>query len=192
MQAYRFEQELVQHCTPALCRIKPANLVCFSKREFPDFMEVFKHYQTELKRYGICMDLVCSCDKRWLVLVYQPKLLQKQLKQRSVAELLRRDGYPVGSLQVQLSHLRKRLVEGAEFPHEIGLFLGYPVEDVLAFQQHRGEGCKLCGYWKVYTDVEAAKRCFASFDACRAAWETALHNGKTVTQLLEMQSMRTA
>lgn len=192
MQAYRFEQELAHHCAPALCRLKPANLVCFAKQEFPTLPALLASYQTALGRYGICMELVCSCDKRWLVLVYQPDLLQKQLAQRAVSELLQRDGYPAQGMRAQLAFLKRRLLASKDFPHEIGLFLGYPTADVLAFQQNRGEGCKLCGYWKVYTDVEAAKQSFAAFDACRDAFENALRTGKTVTQLLEMQAMRTA
>lgn len=192
MQAYRFEQEIAHHCAPALCCIKPANLVCFSKAEFDNLPALLRAYGPELAQYGVRMELLCSCDKRWLVLVYRPALLQKQLAQPAVCALLAQDGYPSRGMQAQLDFLRRRLAGCADFPHEIGLFLGYPIDDVLAFRQHRGEGCKLCGYWKVYTDVEAAKRCFAAFDACRDAFERKLRAGKTVTQLLEMHKLRTA
>lgn len=192
MPVDRFEQELARHCAPALCRIKPANLVCFSKREFPALPSLLEAYKPGMERCGVRMELMCSCDRRWLVLVYRPDLLARQLGQQAVGNLLRRDGYPCGAMQAQLDFLKRRLAACPDFPHEIGLFLGYPIADVLAFRRRRGEGCKLCGYWKVYTDVEAAKRCFATFDACRDAFERALRAGKTVTQLLEMQQMRTA
>ena len=192
MHIRRFENELVHHCAPALCRLKPANLVSFAKREFPELPHVLQTYQPVMESYGIHMELLCSCDKRWLVLVYDPALLQRQLSQSTVSNLLQRDGYPAGGMRAQLEFLKYRLQRYRTFPHEIGLFLGYPISDVLAFQQNRGEGCKLWGYWKVYTNVEAAKKSFATFDACRDALEQALRAGKTVTQLLEMQTMRTA
>lgn len=184
MQNYALERELAHHCAPALLGLKPANLVSFSKLNFPELEVTIVQYQRALARLGICLEIVCSCDQRNLVLVYQPGLLQHQLKQKKVQELLMKDGYPAGGMQQQLAHLKVRLAVQKDFPHEIGLFLGYPVADVLAFQARHGEGCKLCGYWKVYENVEAAKQCFARFDACRTALKNALRAGNTLTQLL--------
>ena len=36
------------------------------------------------------------------------------------------------------------------FPHEMGLLLGYPVEDVTGFMVHGGKNSLYSGYWKVY------------------------------------------
>jgi hypothetical protein len=184
MQNYALERELAHHCAPALLGLKPANLVSFSKLDFPELEALLEEYQRIWIRFGICLEIVCSCDRRNLVLVYQPGLLRRQLMQKQVQALLIKDGYPVSGMRQQLMHLKSRLAVQKDFPHEIGLFLGYPVADVLAFQTRRGEGCKLCGYWKVYEDVEAAKQCFARFDACRAALTNALRAGNTLTQLL--------
>lgn len=192
MQKHLLERELAHHCAPALYGLKPANLVCFAKREFPELYTLLVDYQKEFARFGICLEVVCSCDRRDLVLVYQPKLLRQQLTRKKVCELLRQGGYPVSGMREQINHLKHRLAVQQDFPHEIGLFLGYPVGDVLAFQRSRGEGCKLCGYWKVYENVEAAKRCFARFDACRAAMTEALHAGKTIIQTLEAYRIHTA
>ena len=192
MQHTKWELELAQFCAPALFGLKPANLVCFSKEQFPSLPSLLKGYQKTFLRFGIRLEVVCSCNFREMVLVYQPALLAQQLSRRCVEELLIRDGYPGGSMQSKLEYLKRRLAQNQDFPHEIGLFLGYPVSDVLAFQRTRGEGCKLCGYWKVYGNVEAAKRCFARFDACRAALIQALHDGKTLTQVLEASLIHTA
>ena len=40
--------------------------------------------------------------------------------------------------------------EAADFPHEIGVFLGYPLEDVVGFIRHRGKCFTCCGCWKSY------------------------------------------
>ena len=70
---------------------------------------------------------------------------------------------------VCLRELTRRLREGEEFPHEIGLFLGYPPGDVEGFLRDGGRHCKLCGPWKVYDNVEEAARRFAAFHRCRDA-----------------------
>ena len=39
---------------------------------------------------------------------------------------------------------------GGDFPHEIGLLLGYPPEDVSGFIENGGKNFLCSGYWKVY------------------------------------------
>ena len=46
------------------------------------------------------------------------------------------------------------------FPHEIGVILGYPLEDVKGYMENGGQKCLLNGYWKVYNNPEEAKRKF--------------------------------
>jgi hypothetical protein len=65
-----------------------------------------------------------------------------------------------------LNHLQKQF-EDQQCPHAVGLFLGYPLDDVLGFIKHRGYNYKLCGIWKVYGDVEQAKNRFRQYDLCR-------------------------
>ena len=97
--------------------------------------------------------------------------------------MLTREGYPVdGGLEAMLSALRRRL-EGADFPHEIGLFLGYPPVDVEGFRRNGGRNCKLCGPWKVYGPVEEARQRFRTFHRCRAALCRRVASGMTLAQL---------
>ena len=49
-----------------------------------------------------------------------------------------------------------RRLAGDDFPHEVGLFLGYPPGDVEGFRLNHGRNFKLCGLWKVYCDMEQA------------------------------------
>jgi hypothetical protein len=100
-----------------------------------------------------------------LVLVFEKKrLIQAASLQHA---FLAGQGYPRSApLFVLLDYLSKRCIRD-DFPHEIGIFLGYPVEDVRGFVAHKGRNYKLCGYWKVYGDVEKAKKCFRRYDACR-------------------------
>jgi hypothetical protein len=91
-----------------------------------------------------------------------------------------RSAWPYAGLDVQLRHLAKRFREGAEFPHEIGFFLGYPPEDVLGFIRHRGAHCKLCGMWKVYSDVEKARLLFSEYARCKERLFEYIRRGGTI------------
>jgi hypothetical protein len=104
-------------------------------------------------------------------------LFDKALLERTVLDdpVVRRTlvgmGYPPRhSLSVFLVHLRNRF-ECHKCPHEVGLFLGYPLDDVLGFIRHGGRGYKLCGVWKVYGNVERAKNRFRQYELCRETME---------------------
>jgi hypothetical protein len=76
-----------------------------------------------------------------------------------------------------------KLRDQEDFPHEIGLFLGYPPEDVRGFMEHRGCGCKCVGCWKVYGDVQRAAELFARYQQCTDIYLHAWQNGKSIEEL---------
>ena len=88
-----------------------------------------------------------------------------------------------GGLEAMLDHLASRMAGSGGFPHEVGLFLGYPAEDVEGFRRHGGQGYKYSGLWKVYSDVERAQRCFRQYGCCRRALCRRLEAGCRLVQL---------
>ncbi len=188
---FAFEKALVGHCSPTLSGLKPANLLSLSKADYPQLPVLIERYSRMLADKGISFCIICECGCRWLLLVYRRQMLWEQLSDPQVQALLKQTGYPVSqaaSLEPLLGHLRGRLTDSEEFPHEIGLFLGYPLADVIGFCRHRGEDCKLCGYWKVYGDVESAKKCFALFDRCRANLYARLLSGSPLPELISAEA----
>ena len=49
-------------------------------------------------------------------------------------------------------------------PHELGIFLGIPIEDVKDFMECTNKKCLLCGYWKVYNNYYTAEKTFKQYD----------------------------
>lgn len=188
MTREKFESTIGYHCFAVLMGLKPSNLVSFSKTQVPMFPEYVEEYSEKLSQEGLKLEIICACRKHYLLLVYRPEQLQEYLSKKEAQEILRQDGYPENaSLQELLMYLKKRLEERTEFPHEIGLFLGYPLDDVKGFQKYKGSECKMCGYWKVYGDVETARHTFAQFDRCRTFIQEQLQAGYTLTQVLQMK-----
>ncbi|MEE1013043.1 MAG: DUF3793 family protein, partial [Clostridia bacterium] len=115
--------------------------------------------------------------------VYRKKVLTAQLHRREMQTFLHSYGYPENTtLTAYLSILKERLQED-EFPHEIGVFLGYPLHDIYGFIQHPSEGCLLTGEWKVYQDAEGAEKLFARYKACRTALLRRITKGLTLAQI---------
>ena len=90
------------------------------------------------------------------------------------------------TLESLLERLSGRIRQCAQFPHEIGLFLDYPTEDVQGFIENQGENYVLCGYWKVYGNAEKAKHTFESYDKCRKFLCNKLNQGYDIYQALKI------
>lgn len=180
------EQLLARHCAPVLLGEKAANLVAIDPRKVRALDRRVAEWNRAFAKRGLVFTLVCCCERRSLLLVYRPGLLAPRL--RRDAQALARFGYAPGDgLESHLERLKTRLQAGP-FPHEIGFFLDYPTEDVLAFVEQGGAACKLCGYWKVYGDVEAARARFARFDACRAAVWRSVQRGVPLARIVRAAS----
>lgn len=91
---------------------------------------------------------------------------------------------PAFRILEELSRRMKRYYDGTgPFPHEVGVLLGYPAEDVEAYIRHDGKGCLLVGYWKVYHNPRRAARIFAAFDEARERTVREVLDGKELRQL---------
>lgn len=82
-----------------------------------------------------------------------------------------------------IARLSERVRKAPSFPHEVGLFLGYPAEDVDGFVRNRARGFKCSGLWKVYGDAAAAQKRFDEFEACTRRCVKQYRNGATLREL---------
>lgn len=181
-----FEHKLVYHTAPTLLGIKCASLIAFSVDEF----DINVHSQTFNRKAvskGLKMEIMCKCTNRVLALIYSEKLLKIRLADVNVQRMLKDCGYPKEfTVESCLECLSNRISTKEEFPHEIGIFLGYPLEDVIGFIRNKGENFKLCGCWKVYGNAKKAKRIFDNYDKCRKFLYNKLNEGSDIYQALKI------
>ena len=98
-------------------------------------------------------------------------------------DLLNQEGYSDRNSEYCLLELIRRLRGRKAFPHEIGLFLSYPPEDVRGFIRYGGSRSKLTGCWQVYGDAEAARKTFERFDKCTRIYCRRWSEGVPLTRL---------
>lgn len=181
-----FESKVAYHCAPALLGIKPACL-CNFPAPFREIAKSIRNFNQKAVVKGLKMQVLCTCEKKTLLYVYHGKNLLLHLREPHTAVLLQSFGYdPDQTLAKMLSRLRVRIRQSADFPHEIGLFLGYPAVDVQGFITHKGRDYKLCGAWKVYGDEKKAQRTFDNYGKCRRYLCGKLHQGQTIYQALRI------
>lgn len=134
--------------------VKPANLINISDRCQPcgrNMFHLWKRYGALLlARTGLEFKTLRSRSDNILLFIFRRSALQDLLDRRPARALLRTAGYPpLACLDANLGELRSRLDE-ERFPHEIGLFLGYPLKDVAAFMGLASIPFTCQGPWKIY------------------------------------------
>ena len=154
---------------PTIRNLKPASLIRFRRREEGNIAAAWDLRKEELLRKFKTDAFALSSrsapgDSMLLLMIYKRDLLSRFLFRKEALEILEPLGYgPCGRcLESCLARLGERLRE-ENFPHEIGLFLGYPPEDVDGFIRNKGRNSLDVGYWKVYGDVRQARKTFQMF-----------------------------
>ena len=166
-------------CGNEKCRI--IQLPLFSKEEID--RELIRLNET-LNERGVYMKLMLYKEDYTLIYTYRKSHLEKDLKQEGVKELLLSYGYPqAAKLESHLVCLKKRLCECNGFPHEIGVFLGYPLEDVKGFIENKGQDCLYCGLWKVYCNEQEAKKNFQKLEKCTRVYMQVFAGGRSISQM---------
>lgn len=176
------EDYLIKHCAPTMANIKTANLFSCPFADRQTLLNEVRSLNLRLKDKGIRVLALKYTEGRGLIYVYRPERLSRDLQDCQACRLLKQFGYPGIDENMCLRHLIRRLEENGDFPHEIGLFLGYPPEDVYGFI-HQKKECKYCGFWKVYGDVDKAKKQFAKFRKCSDLYWKQWQTGKSLEHL---------
>ena len=179
------EENVVRLCAPTLAGIKTGSLFpCPYENRETLLMEI-RQYNQVLVPKGLCLLPLRFTDKSALLYLYRPRDLERDLQDQLAAEILRHAGYVCGSSEQCLMKLIERLRAYDEFPHEIGVFLGYPLDDVKGFIRHKGRDYTFCGCWKCYGDPQAARRRFERYHRCTAVLRRRYAEGTPITQLIE-------
>lgn len=160
---------LIRHSAPTLFGLKAGSLFLCPIEHEDELRRGLRIWNCLLRKKGLFAICVRRYSKKALIYVYRLSRLNRDLSHPLAVHILKGYGYPVGKTRACIGRLIRRLNEQADFPHEIGLFLGYPPRDVQGFIEDKAGTCKCCGWWKVYDNVAAATRLFQAFSSCRHA-----------------------
>ena len=181
-----FEQFLVEQCAPVLAGIKPGSMFPYLPSEEERLPDLLRHWNGVLAPKGVQVTSIKRCRRAggYLIYVYRPKQVEAILAEPAVAAFLQECGYTEDmTLPETLRLLTRRLCQNPEFPHEVGVFLGYPLRDILGFFEIRGRDCLCCGCWKVYHEPLKAQRTFRRDETCTRTYRELYRRGKSAEQL---------
>lgn len=171
------EEILVKQGAPTLAGIKTGSLFPCPCRDEGALLDDIRRLNRLLAPKGLCLLPIRFKDGQALLYLYRPAVLHRDLQNRLARRILSDAGYPTdGGCGRCVAQLIRRFREDGQFPHEVGLFLSYPPEDVQGFIDHRACDFKCAGLWKVYGDERRAQRLFSRFKHCTedycARWQT--------------------
>lgn len=183
MDLENIETQLALQCAPLITGLKVSNLLIISKGN----EEVVKRI---LNRTGISYYRLIQTRTKTTFLLFRRNELEEFLADENVRNVLMKAGYK--SLQIDkilrtFSLRYEAYMQGDKcFPHEMGLLLGYPVEDVVGFVENNGKNFLYSGYWKVYENQKAKVKLFDKF---KVAEETLIHllsNGLSMSDIIDI------
>lgn len=177
------ETYLIRHCSPTLARLKTAGLFTYICGNFSELEEQLYRLNRFLTEKGITVTILQYKENTALIYVYRKFFLEQDLSALETKEILSCYGYQTSDPTKAVTQLKKRISGSEEFPHEIGLFLGYPPGDVMSFIENAGKNYKYCGHWKVYSNEQEARKLFSQFRNCKEAYQKWFHQGRSVVQL---------
>ena len=177
------EEILVKQCAPTLAGIKTGSLFPCPCDDRASLLADIRRLNRLLVPKGLCLLPIRYRDDQALLYLYRPAELRRDLEGALARDILRKAGYGCDGCQRCVARLIRRFREEGEFPHEVGLFLSYPAEDVQGFIQHGSRDFKCAGLWKVYGDEEKAKRMFAQFRKCTEIYCALWRSGSGIDQL---------
>ena len=177
------DEIIILHGSPTLAGLKTGNLFTCPYNGKNEMMDALRSLNQRLVPKGVRIIPLRIAKHRVLVYMYRPKKLQNDLAVKEAADLLTAYGYSIEDPDKCVVQLSGRLKVSEDFPHEIGLFLGYPPEDVKGFIENRAKGYNCNGCWKVYGDEQNAKKQFQRYEKCTNVYCSQWKKGRSIEQL---------
>ena len=180
-----FAFDLASLCAPTLAGLKPASLFRYQPGAGQSGSAMAAAWHAALCDRGVAVRVLKTCPRMGAVLVYvyRPAQMDTLLKNCDVLHFLQSEVYRPGTADALLAQLSQRLCCEGDFPHEVGIFLGYPLADVVGFIQNHGQNFTVCGHWKVYTDPAAAQQQFARYKKCETIYTRCYRRGTPIRRL---------
>ena len=172
--------QLILQCAPFLKGIKIACILNITEENSRELYEI-------LEGTGIKFKILTRNHGKCLVLLYRRESFSRYLKRTDVREFLGSYGYEDVEPEKMLERLSKRVCQYSDgeicFPHEIGAFLDYPIDDVKCFIEKDGKDNLFSGYWKVYNNPGRAKMIFWAYDKAKTSAVNEYLIGKSIRDI---------
>ena len=171
------EKFLIYNASLVISGVKPSATITIKKDNDTLYDKWIKYGISFLKKIDIQYINLRECDNALIILIYNEKKLENYVLKKENKEFLLQLGYcNEGDINDHLLKLKERYKQ-FNCPHELGVFLGFPLNDVKDFMNCKEKKCLTCGYWLVYNDLHEAKKTFHKYDKVKEHTVSYILNG---------------
>ncbi len=183
MKTKELDSRLVRHCAPTLAGLKVGNLFCLDIADGIFLCKILSHWNQMLNPKGVIVRVIAERYGRYFIYAYRNSALKHIGNSSEVRNFLKGFGYVGFDVESLLNFFQMRMAHSICFPHEVGIFLGYPLKDVKDFIAYGGKKYKLIGCWKVYNDVPNSMHIFEVYKKCHKIFNERFEQGDSLTNL---------
>lgn len=180
------EYALGFHCGITFAGLKAASLFWIRR----DQTAALRYYARCFAGKDFRFTVLREQDEKLLIYVFHRPRLRAILEDGANRRFLSGCGYEYSDIESAVDELKKRLEGEEKFPHEIGIFLGYPLEDVAGFMRDPCKGVCLSGYWKVYADPDGKAKIFERYRRCSCCICRKLTEGTPLTAIFKTETSK--
>ena len=177
------ERKLILQCAPLFIKQRISAFYMAGEDELESLVRICSSMKITARALG-------KVGNKWGALLYHKSLLSEYLKNEDVRELLGEMGYENTELIPVLLEFAQRYrhygIFGEGFPHEMGLILGYPADDVKGYISNKGENSLFIGCWKVYKKLPEKMRLFKEFERAKQIMIMLNLRGLSLSKIVRM------
>ena len=158
------EKFLLYNASLVISEAKPSATITLKKGKDSIYDKWIKYGKDFLGNINIKHIDLRECDNALIILIYDEEQLKKYIfREENKAFLMKLGYYEEEKIDSYMEKLKERYNE-FKCPHELGVFLGFPIDDVKDFMECTKKKCLACGYWMGFDNYNTAKKIFNTYD----------------------------
>ena len=178
------EKFLLFNSSLVIANIKPSVTVNIKKNQGVIYNNWLKYGENFLEKVNLSHTILREKDSALILLIYKDELLENYIFKEKNRKFLNKIGYAnIDSVEYYIKLLKIRY-QIYKCPHELGIFLGIPVEDVIDFMECNEKKCLGCGYWKIYNNYDEAIEIFRKYDEIKFKTVSDLNKGIPIENII--------
>lgn len=181
MNSKALETQFILQCAPMLASLKISNLLIIRTENVSEVERILE---------GTDISYICLArgKRKTAMLIYHEHMLFEYLSGREVRQLLCDMGYGDVDNSSLLCIVQKKYEaytkNAGHFPHELGLLLGYPAEDVKGYMVNKGRNSLYTGYWQVYENPKEKINLFRKYELAKEHFIRLISQGVELTEIV--------
>ncbi|GAA0818458.1 DUF3793 family protein [Clostridium tertium] len=176
---------LLYNSSLVIAGVKPSATVTVNKMLKDLYKSWIEYGKDFLEAINLSFINLREDENALIILIYNNDILKTHIFKTENIEFLRKLGYEHNNNNISyyVEYLKDRYDE-FNCPHELGIFLGIPIDDVKSFMQCSYKKCLGCGYWKVYSNYEKAIEIFSIYDDVREKTMDKIVEGESIDSIV--------